>query len=535
MRLPPDAWKAVYEQTRAYLLAGQGTLDSELGDNSVKLSTRVRAHKLAEIVGNLQAVLAHLDIDPDAWYAAEESWHNVLHCDAQVRAKCDLLQETVDVREEAARILAGPGPTTSRVLAVSAAVALGPQGQPWILGYALREGRVVLRAVDPALGTVVWECLSDTLSWNTPARRGSFVVRGRRLFVIHESSITAVDVADGRHLWSAPLPAVDVYDSLGRARLFMPDGRTPIVLAQTSLSAHDEETGQELWRRHGSPHSIVVQPLDGVGVVVFGLNGAHATALVLETRTGAVLCSFGTLDGRERVRWVEPLGTPEAMALEIVREDGAAMMLIADPRTGRPLEITPRISQGDERGRLVLHGRPVWLHKVHRMDPSVSLVWTEPSPDPAFRQRGGRVERCMTTGVLDTGFERIDAVVAAGAIVMAAAGKLLALDARTLQVRFEQPLPGMVRIRSEGSAFIVKGPLVVFVGDNRDPWAPTPPLWQLSAVDARDGRLLWQVPAAQFKDVTSLGIWLVCERYDRGLSVLRLDSGAVAVTWPPAT
>src|SRR5262249_38199936 len=90
------------------------------------------------------------------------------------------------------------------------------------------------------------------------------------------------------------------------------------------------------------------------------LNGRSATALVFEARTGTVLSSFGTPDALERVTCVKALGTPEAAALEIVQQhDGreSTTMLIVDPRTGRPLELTPRTPvPGD--ALMVLEGRP---------------------------------------------------------------------------------------------------------------------------------------------------------------------------------
>jgi hypothetical protein len=555
MLLPPDQQELYYNQEIQLILAGHREVDSSLNGNPIKLSDCIRVRKLLAIVGDLQRVLTHLGIDPEVWREADGFWRGSILMGPEMAAKHTLLDQRIDVREDAELIASSPAPTSRGLLELGGhTITLGPQGQFWIIGYALREGKSFLRAVDLLASTAAWDGPTGIFTWSIPPAPRSFRVRGPRVFLAHERRLTAVNLIDGRHLWTAELPGSEAFPHAEALEIVNVSlGGTAGVIAievETDARAHtllvfDEESGALLWQINMPDHGTRMHEIPGVGLAIHA-RLTESWAVVHEARTGRILCNFGVRDGQGagHVEWLDVLGT--ALLLGMVVGSSAyqspVTLLAIDPQNGQPFEVVPQTRVTTRDTMLEIDSRPVWLrwdgeHQgLLRMDaaqyPHARRIeeraerWMPilPSDNARARQRDGSIQSYMPSKAI-----------AVGALIMIACSvydrapgegpttTLVAVDGRTSARGFELPLPATLASSSRGnSALASRGSIVVI--------ATTGPT--LSAVDVRMGRQIWQTSLTRRRSHFFLGEWLIVTNLS-GFSVLRPDTGAEVASWPP--
>ena len=134
--------------------------------------------------------------------------------------------------------------------------------------YALREGRIVSRATTD--GSLLWTQELPGLQW---APQGL----NRRLFVIHESALKALDPGDGTILWTRTLPAPAAFPPVVTDRHLM------VTLENGEIATFSPDLGEPLWQI-GAGCQPEVSPQLQDGMVIVGCPDA-------------VVRAFSALDG----------------------------------------------------------------------------------------------------------------------------------------------------------------------------------------------------------------------------------------------
>ena len=562
MRLPLEIQSLHYDQEMQYLLAGHEPEDSVLtGDPPRTLSNCARVNKLLTIVGDLPRILHHLGIEIEAWRDTESAMSGPPFKEPRTAAKYDFIYNRLDVSEEAARIAGEPLPSTRHLLRRGArAVVRGPEGQLWLLGNALQEGRAVLRALDFVSLAVVWDGPIELFAWDALPAPQSFRVFGQRLFIAHEKRLIAVNLADGRHMWTAELP-IAATEPLARnpfprapkiTHVSLSDQRSVVAIELVSHTgtdpflAFDGETGALLWQIDVPAVQTKIHEVPGLGFAIHG-SQRQSWAMVLEALSGAVLCSFGVRDkqGRGEVEWMHVLGTAVLLRMKAdpTAHQPSPCLLAIDPRTGHHFEIVPRTLTAASDTLIELNDRPLWLRWTAEYK---GLSWMEPFADQRSRPHGERFERWVDLAVqlrFNDGRAKTfqAAIVADGAIVIAYAEPsknsdsrptttLLGVDGTTLVRRFEISLGWELTSFPEGrAALVARGSILVVAADpiNRKDEQ------LLAAIDLRDGRILWEVITVRTRAHSFVGEWLIVSTL-QGISARRPETGELVAAWPQA-
>lgn len=502
----PEAAQREYEETRRAVLEGRADPDAHSADDPLPMSAWVRGRKLMEAVGDAPRVLAHLGLAPARWAAIEARWLGLLHLPS-LRARHDLLAERLDVREEAARVAASPAPVTRGPLA--------------------------------------------------PAR-GSVIARGSRLYVAREGRLDAVELASGRLLWAAALPAPPAQGEEGRAALFDPvsAGEPGAVLVRTqagALAAYDRDTGAPRWQVPVDPYHATIEEVPGLGVVVHTRGPTGSWAAVLDARTGATVASFGG-----PTEQIEAVAVHGARLLLLVAQGGApgappapplpwgppaagppipagmpvvAGVVCVDARTGqRARPMVPARAQARP-APAVLGERSLWAGA----SPGVLLsIAIGPAPGVMGRLIGRRDDACLELALPEPNL-LVDALRPAGPVIAAlvrprgeSSVRLLAVDPAAPAIVADTGDLGPAPHRPSGAGLVTSGPLAVLAtGTTADQPAT---LW---GIDAPSGRRRWSAMIHGWTGHDFVGDHLVAWTGE-GAVALRPEDGAMLGAWPPA-